>query len=134
MTDNTPGPGDWREQRDREREERREHGWGGPWIGGVILIVLGVVFLLQNFGWQLPKNWWAAFILIPAAGSLMAARRNYEANGGRLTGGVIGPGVAGIVFVVMAVALFLGVEWGAFWPIILILVGGGIMARTMWRG
>ncbi|MEO8668818.1 MAG: DUF5668 domain-containing protein [Bauldia sp.] len=133
MTDNSPGPGDWRNERDREGGERHGHGWGGPWIGGVILIVIGVIFLLQNFGWQMPKNWWAAFILIPAVGSLMAARRTYEANGGQLTGAVIGPAVAGVLFVVMAVALFLGIDWGAFWPIILILIGGGIMARTMWR-
>jgi hypothetical protein len=127
MSDDAPGS-------DERRQGHHGHGWGGPWIGGVILIVLGVIFLLQNFGWQLPKNWWAAFILIPAAGSLMAARRNYEANGGQWTGAVVGPGIAGIVFVVMAVALFMGLEWGLFWPIILILIGGGIMARTMGRG
>ena len=114
-------------------DDKHGHGWGGPWIGGVILIVIGIIFLLQNFGWQMPKNWWAAFILIPAVGSLMAARRTYETSGGQLTGAVIGPAVAGVIFVVMAVALFLGIDWGAFWPIILILIGGGIMARTMWR-
>ena len=88
---------DWREMRRAERRQRREgrgdHGWGGPWIGGVVLIVLGVLFLMQNFGWQLPKNWWAAFILIPALGSLMAARRSYETNGGALDATVLGPGV-----------------------------------------
>jgi hypothetical protein len=126
---------DWRELRRQEREERRggEHGWGGPWIGGVILIGLGLIFLAQNFGMNFPKNWWAVFILIPAIGSLMAAWRNYEASGGALTGAVVGPAVAGLIFVAMAVALFYGVNWGLFWPIILILVGAGVMARTMWR-
>lgn len=131
------GSGDWREQRRQERWERRqargEHGWGGPWIGGVVLIVIGVLFLLQNFGWHLPKNWWAAFILIPALGSLMAARRSYEMNGGNLDARVLGPGVVGLVLVALAVALFLGVDWGIFWPIILILIGMGVMARSYWR-
>ena len=128
---------DWREMRRAERRQRREgrgdHGWGGPWIGGVVLIVLGVLFLMQNFGWQLPKNWWAAFILIPALGSLMAARRSYETNGGALDATVLGPGVVGLLLVALAVALFLGVNWGVFWPIVLIVVGMGVMARSYWR-
>jgi hypothetical protein len=128
------GPQDWREMRRQEREARRgEHGWGGPWIGGVILIGLGLIFLAQNFGIAFPKNWWAVFILIPAIGSLMAAWRNYEASGGALSGAVIGPAVAGLIFVAMAVARFYGVTWGVFWPSILILGGAGVMARTMWR-
>ena len=37
------------------------------WIGGVILVFLGVLFLLQNIGWLARDgNWWAVFILIPA--------------------------------------------------------------------
>ena len=144
MADNsqTPGGGspdnnNWRDQRRLEREERRaaraDHGWGGPWIGGVILIVIGVIFLMQNFGVEFPKNWWAVFILIPAIGSLMAAWRTYEGNGGQLSGAVIGPGIAGVIFVVMAIALFYGLNWGLFWPIILILIGVGVMSRTLWR-
>ena len=133
----TPDGGDRRGERRHERDERRrqraEHGWGGPWIGGVILIVLGVIFLLKNFGWEMPKNWWAAFILIPAIGSLMAAQRTYEANGHQWSAGVVAPGIAGVIFVVMAVALYLGIDWGAFWPVILILVGLGVMARSYWR-
>ena len=109
------------------------HGWGGPWIGGVILIALGLIFLMRNFGYELPKNWWAVFILIPAVGSLMAAYRTYERNGGQLTGSVIAPAIAGIAFVVMAIALYLGLDWGAFWPVILIIVGIGVMSRGAWR-
>jgi hypothetical protein len=135
----SPGPtpgGDWREERRREREERRrqrhEHGWGGPWIGGVILILVGVIFLLQNFGLRLPDNWWTVFILIPAAASLAGAWRAYENNGGTFNGAVAGPLVGGLILLAVFLALFFGLNWGAFWPVILIIIGLGVLARAYW--
>ena len=35
------------------------------WVGGLILIVLGVVFMLQSAGIMV-GNWWTIFIFIPA--------------------------------------------------------------------
>ena len=54
----------------------------GSWAIGVIVIVLGVIFLAKNLGWTGPEwafdNWWALFILIPAFGSLAGAWRAYR--------------------------------------------------------
>ena len=41
-----------------------------PWVPGVILIGLGVIFLLNNITGFSIDNWWALFIFIPAIGAL----------------------------------------------------------------
>ena len=40
------------------------------WIGGVVLVAAGVFLLLGNLTRFSLQNWWAVFLLIPAAGSL----------------------------------------------------------------
>ena len=54
----------------------------GSWAAGVIVIVVGVVFLAKNPGWFGPDwafdNWWALFILIPTFGSFGGAWRAYQ--------------------------------------------------------
>src|SRR6478672_11998123 len=79
MSDPTssPPPPDWRDMRREERWGRRQYRgelrWGGSWLYGFALIPFGVVFLAQNFGYPIPRNWWAFLILIPAVGSFAGA-------------------------------------------------------------
>jgi hypothetical protein len=51
-----------------ESSEIKHH--SGNWIGGAVLIGLGIIFLLQNFMNISLANWWALFIMIPAIGAL----------------------------------------------------------------
>lgn len=134
MSDQTPGP-DWREQRRAERKQRREMDWGerGPWIGGLILIALGIIFLARNLGAPLPENWWAVFILIPAVASFSSAWSMYQRAGRQVTARVRGAIIAGCILVVLSAALFFGFEWGKYWPAILILVGIAVLAGGVWR-
>ena len=104
------------------------HGWGGLPIGGVIIIAVGVVFLLGNFGFHLPPHWWAVLLLIPAAGLLVTAIRFYRVDG-NFTGRAMGPTIGGGILLAMALAIFFGLNWGLFWPIVLIVVGLAIVAR-----
>jgi phosphatidylserine synthase len=131
----SPGPGtSWRQQRRAERWARRadRHGdWGGLPIGGLIIIAVGLVFLAGNFGLHLPERWWAILILIPGAAALVSAVRFYRTDG--KSPRVFGSAIGGLVMVSLALALFFGLNWGAFWPIILILVGAGIVARGYWQ-
>ncbi len=132
----TPQPErDWRGMRRDERHHRREMRWGqnGPWIGGVILIALGVIFLLQNFGFPLPQNWWAVFILIPAAGAFSGALQAYRRNGGRMSAGVTAPAIGGVILTLLAVALFFNFDFGKYWPVILILLGIAALSGGFWR-
>jgi hypothetical protein len=42
---------------------------GASWIGGLALLLLGGLFLLQNLGgFAFMGNWWTIFIFIPAEG------------------------------------------------------------------
>lgn len=131
-----PGPtGDWREQRRAERDSRRQwrhdmrgHGFGGLPIGGIVIIAIGVIFLLGNFGFHLSPHWWAILLLVPAVGLLVTAIRFYRVDNS-FTGRAMGPAIGGVILLAMALAIFFGLNWGLFWPIVLIAVGAAIIAR-----
>jgi hypothetical protein len=136
QTPSSPQPGrDWREQRQQEREQRREARWGhnGAWVGGTILIVLGVIFLAQNLGAPLPRNWWAVFILIPAFGSFMSAWTMYQRGNQEVTAGVRGAILGGCILTALAAAFLFGFDWGKYWPVILILLGIAALGGSLWR-
>ena len=106
----------------------------GGWIGGAVLIFIGTVFLLKNFGFPFPENCWALFILIPAVAAFAGARKIYAGNGGVINAGVIGGIAAGCVLVLLSVLFLFGVDVGKFWPLILIVVGIGILTGAMAPG
>ncbi len=125
----TPPP-DWRELRRQERAAGRanrsdDNGYG--WVGGIVLIVLGAIFLLQNTGMMTGfDNWWALFILIPAIGSFAAAWRAYQQAGNRWTTTATGSLFGGLLFCSIAGMFLFGLNIGMWWPVFLIL--GGVAA------
>ena len=110
---------------------RSSMAYGLP-LGGVIILAVGVVFLLRNFGFHLPGHWWAVIIMIPAVASLVTAIRFYRQDG-KATARVTGAATGGAVMLAIGLALYFGVNWSLFWPVILIVVGLGIIARGAWR-
>jgi hypothetical protein len=115
-----------RAERHAERARwRAEHhgGWGGPWIAGAVLIVVGLVLLAQNFGLPMLNNWWALFILIPAVSSLAAAWGMYQANDSHLTAGARSALISGIILTAITAAFLFNLNWGLLWPLLLILAG-----------
>lgn len=138
--DSNPAP-DWRELRRQEREQRHaaraeRRTWHGnnAWVGGVILIVLGIVLMLQNFGAFTLRNWWALFILIPAVGSLATAWNIYTRRAGKFTAAVSGPLVGGLVLIAVTVTFLFDLNWGIVGPLLLILLGVGALVGAMaWR-
>jgi uncharacterized integral membrane protein len=124
---------DWRELRRQEREQRRAYrhsGWG-VWWGGAILILLGIVFLLQNFGALALNNWWALFILIPAIGAFGAAWRSFQAAGGRLTAPARGSLIGGLVMAAISFAFLFNLDGRVFWPVLVILGGVGVLLNAL---
>jgi hypothetical protein len=118
----------WRAQRREWREERRANRRGnGAWIGGAVLIALGLIFLLQNTGLFVLHNWWAIFILIPAIGCFGATYTMYRNSANRLTYPARGSLIAGVVFTLIAAAFLFDVNFGLFWPVLLILAGIGLL-------
>ena len=109
----------------------------GGWLVGVIVIAIGVVFLGQNLGWWSGwslNNWWALFILIPAFGSLAGAWRQYVANGRRFGGDVGRPLLIGLLLVFVTLVFLLELDWDYIWPVVLILVGVGLLLGRWRRG
>jgi len=92
------------------------------WVAGVVLVLIGLIFLSQNlFGFGL-NNWWALFILIPAASQLTKAYQMYRSEG-RLSAQGRGALLGGAFLCFLAFAFLFGINFGLVWPVLLIAAG-----------
>ena len=96
----------------------------------MILALLGVIFLLQNLGIASLDNWWALFILIPAFWSYVAAWNNYQ-EAGRLTRRVGSSLAGGLLLTIQAFVLLVNLDFGALWPVLLIVAGVILLAAAL---
>lgn len=130
--------GEWREQRRAQREARREgraesrqhrsRRSGQVW--GCILILLGIVFFLQNAGMPVTLNWWAVFALIPAFWTLLRVLDSYRAQG-RLTRRAAGSAVGGILVTLVALILLFNVDFSNLWPLLLVVAGASLLLTAL---
>jgi drug/metabolite transporter (DMT)-like permease len=97
------------------------------WIGGAVLVAAGVFLLLGNLTRFSLQNWWALFLLIPAAGSLWTAYTIWRRNEWRFNAASRGPLIGGLVLVFLAVIFLFNLAWDRVWPGFLIIVGGGLL-------
>jgi hypothetical protein len=126
------------EERVLSRAERRARRRDStPWLGGAILIVLGLIFLAQNFGVATLNNWWAIFILIPAVGAFSAAWRKYQAAGDRLTSDALGSLIGGLVLTAVSLVFLFNLKLGPndnlLWPLLLIVGGVAVLLQALAR-
>lgn len=119
-------------EREARREERRaRHGSSGTaWVGGVILILLGVIFLLQNVRGFYLNNWWALFILLPAFGSFTTAWNTYR-QAGSLNRRARGALISGCVFLLITAAFLFNWNWGVVLPVLLIVWGATLLLNSL---
>ena len=145
MTDQNPNsnspvdPRDWREARQQRREERRARRGGssaGAWIFGLLLVLLGVAFLLENVSdFTIPvTNWWSLFILIGAVGAFERAYRSFRNAGNHWTASARGAVLLGLVLTLVTAAFLFNIEWTYFGPAIIILAGVGILLNALLPG
>ena len=136
----SPQPTEWptsHEARHMARAQRRaekhaaRYAGGGTWLIGVALILLGVIFFLQNMNVLQLSNWWALFILLPAAGSFATAYGAYRNNGGRINATARGSLVTGLILTAVAAFFLFGLDWGKWWPALLILIGVGALLNAL---
>ena len=118
-----------REARREERHARRGSN-NTAWIGGVILIVLGIIFLLQSMRGFYLNNWWALFILIPAFGSFADAWNTYR-QAGRLNRRARGALISGCVFLLITAAFLFNWNWGIVLPVLLIVWGVTLLLNSL---
>ena len=114
------------EQPDTEQSSRG----GIPWVPGLILIGLGLIFLLNNTTGYYINNWWALFILIPAIGSFSKAADIMRSEGG-FTSQAWGALAGGIIFTLVASAFLFNLDWGLIWPVFLIIGGLGMFLGAL---
>jgi hypothetical protein len=105
----------------------------GTWILGGILVLLGIVFLLQNFMNISFGNWWALFILIPAFGSFNNAYRSYNDAGKQITPHARSSFMWGILLSLITAILLFNLNWSLLGPVVLILLGLGILLNVMMK-
>ncbi len=108
------------------RHHRRSDGW----VGGAMLISLGLFLLLQNLTGFALHNWWALFILLPAVGAFTAAWSNYQ-EAGRMTAGVRGSLFGGCVLCLVSAAFLFGLNWAIVGPVLLLLAGAALLFNAV---
>jgi hypothetical protein len=133
----TPKPKSWREERWERREARRaalgSPTRGGALIVGLLLVILGVAFLLNDSGiFSISlKNWGALFILLPAFGAFDRAYRFYRSSGGRLTAAARGAAFFGLLLLVVTVVVLFDLNWQVWGPVLIIVVGISFLLNSI---
>ncbi|MDX1378904.1 MAG: hypothetical protein R3307_08650 [Anaerolineales bacterium] len=114
-------------------EEKRSNR-GNPssiWIGLAFIGVGAIVLLNQSGILSFELNWWALFILFPAFGAFSGAYARYRAENNLFDMGVMIPALIGVFMVGLSFSLLLGngwnINWSLYWPVILILIGLGMI-------
>jgi hypothetical protein len=111
--------------------ETNKRGYSSLWIG-LIFIFGGVAVLLNQLG-LLPfeLNWWALFIMMPAAGFLSGGYNRFRANGNLFTMDAAFPALIGLFLAALSISLLVGaawdINWNLLWPVIIILIGLGMI-------
>jgi hypothetical protein len=142
------GPYDWRTMRDQRRMQHRQwimqraawrsqHPGHGHAIAGVVLLIVGLVFLLMNLG-VFPiedvREYWPMLLIVLGAGQALGF-------GGRFSGGLSAHrSFWGGMWMVMGGLLLAqnfgyvrGTGWQVFWPVMLIFLGLSFLFRSRWR-
>lgn len=104
-----------------EKQRSNDH-----WVGGLILIGIGVVFLLANTTNIYINNWWALFILIPGVAKLAKSARHFR-DDGRFSERARGSFTWGLILTLVAFTFIFNWSWGLIWPAFLIIFGLGAL-------
>lgn len=90
---------------------------------GLAMIAVGVAVILSQLGiFSEDFNWWAIFILVPGFGFLSGALDNLIVKG-RISSSVRSLFGTGLLVLTVGGMFLFDLNWGDFWPLILIVVG-----------
>jgi hypothetical protein len=103
---------------------------GGEWVGGAVLMLIGLLLLGKNMKIASVDNWWALFILMPALGSFSTAWRMYR-FAGRFTMRARSSTLLGILLTLVTVMFLLNLSWTYLGPGMLILAGAGFLLNVL---
>ena len=101
------------------------------WIGLVFIFGGAVVLLNQLNILPFELNWWALLILFPAFGTLTSAYNRYRFTNDLFEMRVMIPALVGLFMLLLSVSLLVGdainLNLRVYWPIILIVLGLGLI-------
>ena len=101
------------------------------WIGLVFIFGGAVVLLHQLNILPFELNWWALLILFPAFGTLTSAYNRYRSTNDLFELGVMIPALVGLFMLLLSVSLLVSnaidLQLRVYWPIILIVLGLGLI-------
>ncbi len=97
--------------------------------GGLILILLGVLFLFTEMDKISWTDWWAYFLVgLGAIFLIEALLRTFSPEGRKAIGGRL---VAGPILIVIGGSQLIGFE--EWWPLVLIAVGIGVLISALFK-
>jgi drug/metabolite transporter (DMT)-like permease len=114
-----------------ETNKGNKHQSSNLWLG--LIFVFGGIALILNQLNLLPfeLNWWALFIMMPAAGFLSGAYNRFRSHGNLFATDVAFSALIGLFLTALSFSLLVGaawnINWNLFWPIIIILIGLGMV-------
>jgi predicted membrane protein len=112
------------------RFHHRRHSGPGGIIIGTTVVLLGVLFLLENFGIVHTTRVWQYWPVILIAWGIAGATSSRR-GGGRLWGGVVV--IAGVVLLLGNLHIISESVWRILWPVVLIALGLRMLLRAARR-
>ena len=95
---------------------------GNRFLLGLILVIAGILFLLQQTGNFSLHNWWALFIFIPAFGSFSTAWIAFQREN-RINEAVRAAAGSGLIIFTVAILFLFDLNWGLWWPLMILIPG-----------
>jgi hypothetical protein len=123
------GESNMEESRETNKENHTQS--SNLWLG-LIFVIGGIVIILNQLD-LLPfeLNWWALFIMLPAGGFLSGAYERYRENENLFSMDVAFTALIGLFLTALSFSLLVGdswdINWSLFWPLILIIIGLGMI-------
>jgi len=110
-------------------EENKKHDPFSRITGGLILILLGVLFLLVTLDYMSWGDWWPYFliglgVIFILEGIIRSISPTYREQ-------ITGKFIAGIVLIIIGSSFIVGMS--NWWPLIIIAVGVIVLISPLWR-
>jgi len=99
---------------------------------GIVLIMLGIIFVLQQVAGMSFDNWWALFILVPAFSSFAVAMRLYQTHN-RVNNAVVSALFSGLIVLTVTLLFLFNLDWGIYWPLFILLPGLSMLVNGLLR-
>jgi cation transport ATPase len=117
------------EKEKRSEEKKQKHDPLSSMTGGLILILLGVLFLLATMDYLSWSSWWQFFLM--GLGVILILEAIIRSVSPSYRRDVTGKLIGGSVLIFIGGSFVIG--WSNWWPLILIAVGVGILLSSLWK-